>query len=131
VIESGDCSIASVMPDGSLMLEQRGGHHHARIHGIDVPQPPPSLYTEIVGERVGGAPSPLRCELVHGGSPASVRLRYLAWHDKSGEVWRDLAITLLGHGLAVTSAESFPDRPDYLRQEEDARRRAVGIWASR
>jgi hypothetical protein len=130
VIESGECAIASVMPDASLVLEQKGRRHPARIHGIDVPQPPPSLYTEIVGERVGGAPSPLRCDVVRSGVPAAVRVHYLAWHDKSGEVWRDLAVTLLGQGLAVTSAEPFPDRPDYLREEEDARRRAVGIWAS-
>ena len=45
------------------------------------------------------------------------RIAYFAWQDKSGDVWEDLALTLLDQGVVRVSNEEFPEREEYLRHQ--------------
>jgi hypothetical protein len=126
--QADGCEVVRVLPDGSVVLRRGEAELVARIHGLDVPVPPPSLYVDMVGGRLAGAGRSLRCVVVSGASRATVRLSYLAWRDKSGDVWKDVGLTLLEQGAAMAAPEDFAERQEYLRAEEAARRRGAGIW---
>ena len=88
-----DCRLIRVAPDGSVVLKLPGAELHAVIEGLPATE-------EVTDEHLDAlsrlARRPLRLVetgRTHAGR-ARVRLRYLAWHDKSGEVWRDVADAL-------------------------------------
>ena len=91
--------------------------------GLEILQPPGELYREIFEKRLAGLADPLRCEIEPGKATSRVRgrLLYLAWRDKSGDVWKDVAQLLLEQGLAKTAPGSFPGREEYLQYERSAR----------
>jgi endonuclease YncB( thermonuclease family) len=60
---------------------------------------------------------------------ATASVRYLAWRDKSGDVWEDLAVTLLDRGLARVAPGDFAEREQYLSRERAARSARRGVWA--
>ncbi|MBI3179102.1 MAG: hypothetical protein HYZ27_05535 [Deltaproteobacteria bacterium] len=61
---------------------------------------------------------PLRCVLRdERTSPKRAQIFYFAWQDKSGDVWQDLAVTLLDAGLARVARGEFLGRDEYLRHE--------------
>jgi hypothetical protein len=95
------CAIVDLLDDGTPVV--RIGDEEPRplpVHGILVPQPPPDLYVEILTRRLGGDPTRLRCELPADPGRATARYAYLAWQDKTGDVWRDLGQLLLTQGAA-------------------------------
>jgi endonuclease YncB( thermonuclease family) len=99
-----------------------------QIHGVQVPQPPPAVYIEILTRRIPTADIELHCELsADPDDPA--RYTYLAWLDKTGPVWRDLAELLIGQGAAKVAPSSFPEREQYLAAETKARSEHRGHWA--
>lgn len=85
------CRLIRVGPDGSLVLELSGTELHAVIDGLPGADEQLDALSRLIGR-------PLKV-VETGRTPAgrtSVRLNYLAWHDKSGEVWRDVADVLSG-----------------------------------
>ena len=128
--EPETCEIVQVREDGVLVLRRGGADRLARLHGVNVPYPPPSLYFEILS-RLAAAGRALHCQVVAEEALASVRLSYLAWQDKSGDVWKDVAAMLLAQGVVTTAPGAFPGREEYEREEESARRQAIGIWGKR
>jgi hypothetical protein len=90
-----DCRLIRVAPDGSLVLELPGSELHAVIEGLSTTDEVPDEHFDALS-RLAGLP----LKVVETGRTragcARVRLRYLAWHDKSGEVWRDVADVLSG-----------------------------------
>ncbi len=114
-----ECRFRRVEPDGTLDVDMDGAQQRVQIFGIVVPQPPSSLYMDIVGKRIHGRHKPLRCDIRAVGPGGLVRGRiwYYAWQDKSGDVWDDLALTLLDQGVARVSDEKFPERDEYLRHQ--------------
>jgi endonuclease YncB( thermonuclease family) len=95
------------------------GEWKMKIHGIEVLQPPPDLYVEIMTKRAAHLAHPLRCLLRSQASEDGERVQIFlyGWQDKSGEVWQDLAVVLLRQGVARVSEGHFPERDEYLREE--------------
>jgi len=75
------------------------------------------------------SPYPTRCEPIGGPPEDAVKFSYYGWQDKSGDVWLDLASTLLKEGLARVAEGAFPERDEYLQYEQQAREQRIGIWA--
>ena len=109
------CELIRVDDAGALVVRLHGAEQAIAIFGIDVERPPPKAYVEMIEERIPRTSRTLQCTVLAPGPPPRARFQYLAWHDKTGDVWQDLALTLLGQGTARVSAEAFPERGDYLR----------------
>ncbi|HKD97593.1 MAG TPA: hypothetical protein VKB69_08310 [Micromonosporaceae bacterium] len=124
-----ECTVVDVLDDGSVVISVQGRRERVRLHGLDVPVPVPPGYVEILTQRLARVARPLRVETTAPGPPPRVILWYLAWQDKSGPVWDDVATALLAEGAARVALPH--DREDYLRAEADARTRGVGIWSDR
>ena len=109
------CELIRVDEAGALVVRLQGTEQAIAIFGIDVERPPSKAYVEIIAERIPRTSRTLQCTVLAPGPPPRARFLYLAWRDKSGDVWQDLALTLLGQGAARVSGETFPERGDYVR----------------
>ncbi len=128
-----ECQFLRLLPDGSLVVKLRDSEQQVKIHGIEVSQPLPELYSEIITQRIPRLRKPLRC-IVQSKGPASqayAKVFYYGWQDKSGDVWIDLAVSLLDEGLVRVTAGDFPEREEYLQHEHEARTKGVGIWSGK
>jgi endonuclease YncB( thermonuclease family) len=123
-----DCRILRLLDDGTLVVSADDGERAVRIHGVDVPSPPPEGYGQIL-ERLSASARALRCTPPTAQSGDTAKLYYFGWQDKSGDVWLDLAATLLEEGLVRVGNGSFPEREEYLQYEHQARDQRIGIWA--
>jgi hypothetical protein len=114
-----ECRFLRLESDGTLQVEMDGAQRALQLFGVVVPQPPPPLYMDIVGKRIQKQHKPLRCDVRAVGPDGRWRARiaYFAWQDKSGDIWEDLALTLLDQGVARVSDEEFPEREEYLRHQ--------------
>ena len=120
-----ECRIDAVRDDGTLDLTWLASavKAHAALHGIRAVQPLPELYREILVERLGASEYPPRAERRGiDGDLAFVNLHVFAWHDKAGDVWRDVVPGLLERGLATVVPGEFPERADYERAAARAER---------
>ena len=126
-----ECVVTDVLDDGTLVLSVPGRELRQMIHGLDVPLPVPAEYVEVITQRVPRTGQALRMRLIPAPPPQPPRaqLHYLAWRDKSGPVWRDLALVLLAEGAAHVAPHQFPERDTYLDAERTARQRQVGVWS--
>jgi hypothetical protein len=113
-----ECQFVRLEPDGALVVKIAGTERRAEVFGIVVQDPPPALYVDIVGKRIHSRKMPLRY-VVRSTRDGHLRAQFLyfAWQDKSGDVWEDLAITLLDQGVARVSDEQFPERTEYERHQ--------------
>src|SRR4051794_1258511 len=82
------CELVRVNEGGALVVRLHGAEQPIAIFGITVPQPKMALYGEIL-ERLPHASRTLRCTVRAPGPPPRANFHYLAWHDKSGDVWQD------------------------------------------
>lgn len=113
------CELIRLDEDGALVVRFEGAAQRMAIFGLRVAEPSPALYVEIIGKRLPhGGGDGLRCTVRAAGAPRRSQFHYLAWRDKSGDVWQDLALTLLDQGVAQVSDEDFPERAEYLRHEK-------------
>lgn len=96
-----ECQPLSVAPDGALVVYVDSLKHELEFAGIELPQPPPPAYFELLN-RIRGIQKPMRCRFVGGTRAGRARadVLYFAWQDKSGDVWLNLATTLIEQGLA-------------------------------
>jgi hypothetical protein len=117
------------MGDGTPVVVLDGSARPLAIHGVEVPRPVPRLYIEILTHRMRALSTPLRCEIIRNEGSERAVFRYLAWQDKSGDVWVDLATTLLEEGVVKVEPTDFPQRAEYLRSEAEAQRRKAGVWS--
>jgi hypothetical protein len=120
-----ECWFVRLLPDGSPVVKLRGAEQSVQIHGIEIPQPPPELYVELMTQRLPRLGRPLRC-VIRSIGPAgqvSAKLFYYGWQDKSGDVWQDLALALLDQGLARVAPGDFPERDEYLKHEQLGRQK--------
>jgi hypothetical protein len=125
-----DCTIVELLNDGTPVVRFGDGvPRPVPVHGIQVPQPPPDLYLHILSQRLRADQVELRCELASEATRPG-RYSYLAWHDKTGAVWRDLAKLLISQGVARVADDTFPERDEYLQAETAARTEQRGLWAS-
>jgi hypothetical protein len=90
-----DCRFIRVAPDGSVVLELRGAELDAVIEGLPAREEVPDEHLDALSRLAGRPLKVVETGRTRAGR-ARVRLRYLAWHDKSGEVWRDVADVLSG-----------------------------------
>lgn len=120
-----ECWFVRLLPDGRPVVRLRGQEQVVEIDGVEIPQPPPDLYFEIFNERLARLRKPLRC-IVRSVSPEGrvhAKLLCFGWHDKSGDVWFDLALVLLDEGLVSVAAGEFPEHEEYLQHEQEAQSR--------
>ncbi|MEN3304708.1 MAG: nuclease ue [Micromonosporaceae bacterium] len=125
------CTVSGVLEDGRLVIAVRGEEMRSQLYGVEVPVPVPAGYREVITERVPRSRRPLRVRLVPipPQLPPRAQLHYLAWHDTSGPVWRDLALVLLAEGAARVAPQPFPERDAYLQAETSARLSRTGVWS--
>ncbi len=112
-----ECNLIRALPDGSLFIELFGKEQAVQVYGIDICQPPPQEYFEIIDQRLRRVKKGLRC-VVKGGThrdQVTVQLFYFGWQDKSGDVWLDLAPVLLREGFACIASVDFPEKQEYLQ----------------
>ncbi|HEY9599691.1 MAG TPA: hypothetical protein V6D33_18670 [Cyanophyceae cyanobacterium] len=117
-----ECPFVRLLPDGSPVVRLRGIEQSVKIYGIEIPQPPTESYIDLMTQRLPALSKPLRC-IVRGSEPTGqlrVQLFYYGWQDKSGDVWLDLAVSLLDQGVARVSALEFPERDEYLQREQES-----------
>jgi endonuclease YncB( thermonuclease family) len=116
-----ECQFVRLLPDGTLVVRIHGVEREVEIEGIETPEPPSTLYVELLSERLPRLGKPLRlivrAELPNGRIRA--KLLYFGWHDKSGDVWLDLALALLDEGVARVADVQFPTREEYLGHERE------------
>jgi hypothetical protein len=115
-----ECVLIGLEPDGTPILLTPFGKRRLPLHGLEIPQPPPDLYVQILTARIPRLPRPPRYvvrRLPTGGE--SVQLFVHGWQDKSGEVWQDIAPVLLQQGVARVADGDFPERQEYLRLEKE------------
>jgi hypothetical protein len=102
-----DCRLTGVRADGALVVSADGIEREVELAGIRLSQPIPSSYFEFLS-RFSALPQPMHCDVV--GHTASGRalatVHYFAWQDKSGDVWLDLATTLVEQRLAQPAERS-------------------------
>ena len=115
------CELIRVDDAGRLVVRLQGVEQALAIFGIDVDQPPRKEYVDLVADRIPRTSRTLQCTVVDAGPPPRARFLYLAWRDKSGDVWQDLALSLLELGQARVSDERFPGRDEYLRHARPPR----------
>jgi hypothetical protein len=114
-----DCRLVGVGSDGALVISVGGVEQTMAIFGVEVDDPPPALYLEIIAKRLPQTGHPLRCTVrTTGPGMPRAQFLYFAWQDKTGDVWQDLAVTLLEHGIVRVADGDFPERADYLRHEK-------------
>jgi hypothetical protein len=116
-----ECTLVRALPDGALVVHGASGDRTVEIFGVVIAAPRAPLFLDVVGERLPKA-GPMRCTTratPRNGRPR-VQIFYFAWQDKSGDVWEDLALSLIDMKLARVSAERFRERPEYLRRARRA-----------
>jgi hypothetical protein len=127
------CDWIAVRPDGQLHLSIDGRSHMVGLHGVEMVAASPELVEEFLGrlKRNGlpvGCTEPAVQSLDKGA--LTLKLSYLAWRDKSGDVWKDLAPTLIEEGLVLVAPDEFPERDEYSSLERRAKEERRGIWAA-
>jgi hypothetical protein len=106
-----ECQFVGVRPDGALVVKSGGIEQELELAGIRLSEPISVGYFALL-DRLSALSKPMRCDVI--GRTAAGRARatvhYFAWQDKSGDVWLDLATTLVEQGLA-RPAESSRQTP--------------------
>jgi hypothetical protein len=132
--ESGEpCHIASVTPKGTLILRLRGAERELHLAGIELPDPLPSGFADVIAQAPRRRPT-LACieQPILLGRPASVIVKYYSREDKAGPVWDDIGAVLVQSGVARVVEADIPDKlnkAEYLRRQARARAARRGIWA--
>lgn len=119
------CQFVGLLPDGTPIVRMHGIDQEVEIEGIEIPQLPPPRYIEFMNDRLTRIGKPLHCVvlgLLPGGRVRS-KLFYFGWQDKSGDVWLDLALTLIDEGAVRVAAGQFPEKEEYLQHEREAQSR--------
>jgi hypothetical protein len=96
------CELLEVVSAGTIRLTANGAEHEVKLRGVSLP-PHARDSINAMFERLRRAHAPVRCKFQEAGTPGAptgAQVRYLAWRDKSGDVWLDLAATLLEERLA-------------------------------
>lgn len=127
-----ECHPIELASGGELRLAIQETPRTVTLRGVMVP-PDAAPAVNRLFERIRREGIAVRCTVAPesrtGAPPASVE--YLAWRDKSGDVWQDLAATLVEEGLARVVPGDFPEREDYLARERKAKISGRGLWGER
>lgn len=96
-----ECQTLNLRADGTLVVILSGIERELEIAGIELPKSPPAAFFEFLG-RLHGVRKPMLCRVVGHTLSGRVRakIHYFGWQDKSGDVWLDLATTLIEQGFA-------------------------------
>jgi Domain of unknown function (DUF4157) len=123
-----DCERIELGSHGEWRLRIDGADRVVRLRGIALVDELAPATVELIA-RLRDKVTPVRCRIAIRTATEEVTasVRYLAWRDKSGDVWEDLAATLLDRGLARVAPGNFPEREQYLSRERAARTAACGL----
>ncbi|MDH4274155.1 MAG: hypothetical protein OEW08_03865 [Gammaproteobacteria bacterium] len=92
------CVFLAVEPSGMLEFKIDDAHLLTVLQGARISPDNAVAANVFLTER---APCvDLRCIVFSVGPPAVSKVELLAWRDKSGEVWQNLAMALIEQGLA-------------------------------
>ncbi len=115
-----DCEFVRLLPDGRVVVRRQGVEETADVNGIEIVEPTHPLLAAIGQGLDRGRERPV-CT-VHAVAPDGrprVAIRYFGWHDKSGDVWLDLATTLVERGLARATVDAV-SRVDTAGRDEQS-----------
>jgi len=130
IVNEEICWFIRLIPNGNPLVKLQGEEKEVKLYGIEIPYPIPDQYIDLMTRRLPRLAKPLKCVLFSEEAEGfiSAKLLYYGWQDKTGDVWLDLSLTLLEEGLAKVASFEFPERIEYLIQEDKARSNSVGIW---
>jgi hypothetical protein len=125
-----ECKVVELTTAGEFRITIGDRTRDVRLRGVVVPAEAASGVNTLI-ERLDRPPTGVRCTVAaaDAGAAPPATIEYLAWHDKSGDVWKDLAATLLEQGLARVVPQDAPDVEDYVARERKARSARRGLWA--
>ena len=134
MIGAVECVPIRFTEGGTLRAIVEGRERLLTLRGVFVPAESAADANRFV-ERLRARTPPPRCVPVHASwpepaVPAEVTIEYLAWRDKTGDVWEDFAGTLVDEGLARASGGAPPDGDDYRARERRARETGRGLWSN-
>jgi endonuclease YncB( thermonuclease family) len=125
-----ECTVLAFTTAGELQIAIGDVPRAVRLPGVVVP---PETRAEVNTrlERLRQRPLPSRCTVAANDAAgvAWATVEYLAWRDKSGDVWEDLGATLIEEGLALVEPRGASAREEYLVRERKARAARRGLWA--
>ena len=95
------CALLDVADGGAIRIDANGVRRTVTLRGVTL-RPDSAAAINSMFERLRAQQMPVRCTLLadRKSSTAVADIEYLAWRDKSGDVWQDLAVTLVEEGLA-------------------------------
>ncbi len=93
-----ECFFDKVLPNGNVVFKINDLPYETSLKGILIPETRVETAHIFLSERATDIP--LRCTFTNSGNLNIVFVEYLAWRDKSGEVWKDLGETLVQQKLA-------------------------------
>ncbi len=93
-----ECFFDKVLSSGKIVLTINGITRQISLIGILIPPHKTQATHSFLSERI--ADIPLRCKVNDTGTQNLALVEYLAWRDKSGEVWKELGETLVEQNLA-------------------------------
>ncbi len=92
------CTFIEVKSDGSLIMAVDEKNLSAALQQAVIPPGKTKATNDFLTQRAPRVA--LRCELNGAGAKQVTNIEYLAWRDKTGDVWQDLGQELINQGLA-------------------------------
>jgi hypothetical protein len=92
------CYFESVEADGLFVFSLSGERVRAQLHGFRILPGKVNAANEFLADRTLRVE--LRCNVMDPGPPVVLSVLFLAWKDKSGDVWKDLGEELFKLGFA-------------------------------
>lgn len=128
-----ECQPIEFSESGTLRASVGGRERVLVLRGVVVPAEAVAGVNRLL-QRLGRQQLPARCSAAPAAwpptnVPAPVTIEYVAWRDKSGEVWEDLAGTLLDEGLARAAPGGAADGEAYRAREREAQAAGRGLWS--
>lgn len=94
------CTFVEVKSDGSLVMAVEGDNLSVTMRHAVIPPEKADAANDLLARRAPRVK--LRCELSPSEPRRVINIEFLAWRDKSGDVWQDLGQELIKLGLAKT-----------------------------
>jgi len=92
------CTFIEVKSDGRLIMNVDGKTLSAALQQAVIPPGKTEVANDFLNQRAPRVM--LRCELNVAKPKQVINIEYLAWRDKTGDVWQDLGQELINQCLA-------------------------------
>jgi len=125
-----ECQPIEVTSGGEVRFDVQGTTRNLMLRGVII-APDAASAVNWLFDRIRRNGIAMRCTLPPDSTIApesSATVEYMAWRDKSGDVWQDLGLSLIDEGLARVAPGDFPRRDEYAERERKAKAARRGLW---